>query len=764
MLTQADIQTTLDAEEFRKRRLTYPAAILLVTGGVALSVLSPTCRARLFAANFLPHFYCYLGRTGLVWTHVVSDSLIALSYLAISATLVYLARRTRHTIPFQWVFLAFGLFILACGATHLMEVVTVWIPVYVLSGGVKVFTAVTSVATAVMLPFAIPQVLTLIQTAHDSKLTHERLRLAMECGKSVGWDWDISTGQDSWFGDLQTTFGIPSSTHNGRIEDFYRRVHPEDRDQVAKAVREAMTSRRHYAEEFRVVRADGTMRWLAAKGSFHYGTNGGAVRMLGMAVDVTERKQSEESLKLFRKLIDASNDAFEVIDPITLRFLDMNETGCKDLGYSCEEVLALTVRDVNPEVDKPELVKVWSRLEQSGSITVETVHRRKDGSTFPVEVNARCVQFDRRYTVAVVRDISERKRTQEILQESEERLRLAVQAGKMFAYSWDAATDVIKRSGASCKILGISEATPLTGQQALATVHSDDQERLKAAIAQLSPENPHLQIVYRMVRPDGSLVWLERTSRAYFDQDGKLLRIVGMVADVTERKLAEEVLSSVSRRLIEAQEAERARIARDLHDDFGQRLALLRVALDQLQSISGDSESEAIRHMADMRNQITELSAGLRTLAHELHPARLEYLGLVAAIAGFCREFSERRVAETRFTHKSVPNTVPQEVSLCLFRVLQESLRNAVKHSGVRHFEVELQGASESIRLTVRDQGVGFDYEKSALSRGLGITSMQERLKSVNGELSIVSHLSQGTTVCARVPLRTTSMTLPAAG
>jgi len=144
-------------------------------------------------------------------------------------------------------------------------------------------------------------------------------------------------------------------------------------------------------------------------------------------------------------------------------------------------------------------------------------------------------------------------------------------------------------------------------------VHADDRERLKSAIAQLSPENPHLQIVYRMIRPDGSLVWLERTSRAYFDEYGGLLRIVGMVADVTERKLAEEVLSSVSRRLIEAQEAERARIARDLHDDFGQRLALLRVALDQWQSISGDSESESIRHMADMRNQITELSTGLRT-------------------------------------------------------------------------------------------------------------------------------------------------------
>jgi len=147
-----------------------------------------------------------------------------------------------------------------------------------------------------------------------------------------------------------------------------------------------------------------------------------------------------------------------------------------------------------------------------------------------------------------------------------------------------------------------------------------------------------------------------------------------------------------------------------------------------------------------------------------LHPARLEYLGLVAAVDGFCKEFSERGIAEVGFTHKSVPKAVPEELSLCLFRVLQESLRNAIKHSGVRHFELELQGTSEAILLSVRDQGVGFDDEKMMTSRGLGITSMQERLKAVHGELSIVSHLSQGTTVCARVPIDTTGVTLPAAG
>src|SRR5262252_2489505 len=204
-------------------------------------------------------------------------------------------------------------------------------------------------------------------------------------------------------------------------------------------------------------------------------------------------------------------------------------------------------------------------------------------------------------------DVTDRRLAERTLRENEERLRIAAQAGRMFAYTWDVASDIIVRSGESAEILGIDEATSLTGREAVERIHPDDRDAVVAAVGALTPTQPRLQVCYRLIRPDSSVMWVERTSRAYFDDDGKILRVIGMVADITLRRRAEEALSAVSQRLIEAQEAERARIARDLHDDFGQRLALLRVALDQWQSISGDSESESIRHMADMLNQITEL-------------------------------------------------------------------------------------------------------------------------------------------------------------
>jgi PAS domain-containing protein len=154
------------------------AALLAVAVGPFL--IWPTLADRILAANFLPHLYCYLGKPGLVWTHVVADSLIGLSYVMISGTLVYLVHKGRRDIPFHWMFLAFGSFIVACGGTHFMEVVTVWVPVYVLSAGVKIFTALVSVTTAVLLPFTVPQILSLIQTAKASEAAEGRFRALLE--------------------------------------------------------------------------------------------------------------------------------------------------------------------------------------------------------------------------------------------------------------------------------------------------------------------------------------------------------------------------------------------------------------------------------------------------------------------------------------------------------------------------------------------------------------------------------------------------------
>ena len=275
-----------------------------------------------------------------------------------------------------------------------------------------------------------------------------------------------------------------------------------------------------------------------------------------------------------------------------------------------------------------------------------------------------CLSFEeRRWRIPLVfaflENITERRRTEDALRDSEQRFRLAAYAGKMFSYEWDAATDVVVRSGEYAEMLCTDKVAQLTtGQQISAKVHPDDRERVLAADAALSAEKPDLRVSHRMARPDGTVIWVEKTGRAHFNEQGKMLRIVGMVADITERKLAEEALADVSRKLIEAQEQERNRIARELHDDIGQRLALLAVELEQLHQDPPDLP-EVRSRMGELQKQASEMATDIQTLSHELHSTRLEYLGPVAAMRGLCQELGEQTKVKIEFKSQDLPSPLP---------------------------------------------------------------------------------------------------------
>ena len=166
----------------------------------------------------------------------------------------------------------------------------------------------------------------------------------------------------------------------------------------------------------------------------------------------------------------------------------------------------------------------------------------------------------------------------------------------------------------------------------------------------------------------------------------------------------------------------------------------------------------------ELQKRTSEIATDIQSLSHELHSAKLQYLGIAAAIRGFCQEFAEQQKVEIDFKAHDLPSPLSPDMSLCLFRVLQEALHNSAKHSGVRQFEVRLWGTSDEIHLTVKDSGAGFDREAAKESRGLGLISMEERLKLVKGTISIESQPQHGTTIHARVPLSSGGESMRAAG
>jgi PAS domain S-box-containing protein len=358
--------------------------------------------------------------------------------------------------------------------------------------------------------------------------------------------------------------------------------------------------------------------------------------------------------------------------------------------------------------------------------------------------------------------MEEQKRSERALSESEKRFRLVADTAP--ALIWMAGPDklCIYFNKPWLDFTGRSMDSQL-GNGWVEGVHTEDLQRCMDTYIRNFDAREEFRTEYRLRRYDGDYRWVVDIGVPRFDQDHSFIGYIGIGIDITERKRAEEALTNINRRLIEAQERERTRIGRDLHDDIGQRLALLAVELEQLHQDPPNLPQVRYR-IGELHKQTSEIAADIQSLSHELHSAKLQYLGIAAAMRGFCREFSQQQKVEVDFKTHDMANPLSPDISLCLFRVLQEALHNSAKHSGARHFEVRLWETSDEIRLTVSDSGVGFDREAARQSLGLGLISMEERLKLLNGTLAIETQPEKGTAIHVSVPLSPGSDSMRAVG
>jgi PAS domain S-box-containing protein len=349
--------------------------------------------------------------------------------------------------------------------------------------------------------------------------------------------------------------------------------------------------------------------------------------------------------------------------------------------------------------------------------------------------------------------VEETNDAEQALRQRDSELNEAQRMAQTGSWQWDPRTDVVTWSAELYRMAGYNPELPAPSFREHGQFFtSESWDQLKHSVETALRTGTPFELDLQAVRSDGTELWLTSRGEAVVDASGHPIYVRGTTQDITQRKLSEEALMTMSGRLITAQEEERTRIARELHDDLSQRMAVLQIGLEQFKQGMPDISSKAKQQLHTIAETAREVSSDIHSLSYQLHPARLELLGLVASLKGFCGEFSAQHKIDVQFLHNNIPRQIPKDVSLCLYRITQEALQNVVKHSEAAAAEVELSGQSGEIELCISDSGRGFDVESVKRAVGLGLVSMRERLRLVGGHLSIESEPARGTRICVRIP------------
>ncbi len=344
-----------------------------------------------------------------------------------------------------------------------------------------------------------------------------------------------------------------------------------------------------------------------------------------------------------------------------------------------------------------------------------------------------------------------KRKAEAVLRESEKRFRVMADTTPSLVWMCDPEGKVTYLNERRVAFTGLDPNAGY-GDTWTKYVHQNDIKNVLDALTRSLKSHQSFSNEYRLRRRDGVYRWVLDVAAPRIGGDGVFAGFIGSASDVTDQKLAQEALEKMSGKLIDAQEKERSRIARELHDDICQRLTLLSLEIQHAMGASDGATPPADR-METAWEHCSGIASDVQALSHELHSSMLDLLGLTAAVKNYCREFSLQQGIVVEFTHTGMPQALPRDVSLCLFRVVQEALHNAAKHSGIDSFEVHLHGRPGEIDLEVRDAGAGFNVEKVRENGGLGLISMQERVHLVRGTFAIDSKTNHGTTIRARVPL-----------
>lgn len=465
-----------------------------------------------------------------------------------------------------------------------------------------------------------------------------------------------------------------------------------------------------------------------------------------------------ESREQYRRLFDHAPYPMFIVDLETLGFLDVNQTTVRHYGYSRDEFLAMTIKDIRPLEDVPRLLQALPSVVDSPRIEGPWRHRKKDGSVIDVELGV--YSFDdagRKARLAIVNDITDSKRATERLKESEERFRKVFDGAPIGIGIVGTDFRFLKVNEAFCEMMGFSQEE-LSGKTFAEITHPDDIDKDLRLVEQVfSGKRRSYQLEKRYLTKAGEMIWGQLTVTVLREGEGRPLYLLGMVKDISEEKRAEAVRGRLLNRIMTAQEEERQRIAHELHDGIGQTLTALAVGLRSVEDIDG-AEGMLVQ-IRRLREVAASAVGETRRIARGLRPSVLDDLGLEEALRQYLRDYTASYgIAADLQVGRPTTARLPGMVETALYRIIQEAMTNTAKHSGARHVSVVLDHGDSMVDAVVEDDGCGFQIENERLdgSVGLGIQGMRERAGLLDGTVEIEASPGKGATVYVRIPVRGT--------
>lgn len=549
-------------------------------------------------------------------------------------------------------------------------------------------------------------------------------------------------------------------------DGWIKAIHPYDRNRINLEWKQFIAGKIPWESEYRFIDQRGKIRWVLGNASIFTGKKGLQGGVIGVNLEITERKENEIQLEVseekYRIFFENSLDAILLTSPDG-KIHSANPAACKMFERTEEEICKIG-RDGVVDLSDPGLNKALKKRSDTGSYFGEMIMVKKSGLKFPVEISTAIFSGSdgNLFTTLIIRDITVRKTYEEKLKALEAEFRSLFENSLMGISQARPGGGLLRINKAYAELYGYPDIETMTNEAFKNTKslysNPDDREKVLSILDNTGYMAP---TEFELNKRNGEKFWALVSARQIKDNSGKILYLQAEHIDISDLKKMEadlrnskKSLEKLNQHLFEVRENERSQIAMNLHDDLGQRLTSLNLDLAWLKSRLGVQSPGVRKKMEEMSSSIVETIESIREVASFLRPSILYELGLVSAFAWHLKKFETQTGIRCCFTHFPEDPRIDDRISLILYRVLQESLTNIIRHSEASVAEIILSNSKSRIELTVKDNGIGIDKEIINSIRSMGIAGLRERVRSANGTMTIIGKKGSGTRIKVSIPLK----------